>query len=47
MPVVIVGGGWPARTPDHDVLARLALGRDALPSLWRDLRFDRPALAGS
>jgi hypothetical protein len=30
-----------------DVLARLALGRDALLSLWRDLRFDRPALAGS
>ena len=30
-----------------DVLARLALGRDALEHLWRDLRFDRPALAGA
>ena len=30
-----------------DVLARLALGRDALFSLWRDLCLDRPSLAGS
>ena len=30
-----------------DVLARLALGRDAREHLWRDLRFDRPTLAGS
>jgi glycine/D-amino acid oxidase-like deaminating enzyme len=58
MSVVIVGSGLIGlsaalhlRRADPSlavtVFARLALGRDALPPLWRDLRFDRPALAGS
>ena len=41
------GHGFALSPVVGDVLARLALGRDALPPLWRDLRFDRPTLAGS
>ncbi|HUO64993.1 MAG TPA: FAD-binding oxidoreductase [Terriglobales bacterium] len=41
------GHGFALSPVVGDVLARLALGRDALLPLWRDLRFDRPALAGS
>jgi len=41
------GHGFALSPVVGDVLARLALGRDALFPLWRDLRFDRPALAGS
>jgi sarcosine oxidase subunit beta len=41
------GHGFALSPVVGDVLARLALGRDALEHLWRDLRFDRPALAGS
>jgi len=41
------GHGFALSPMIGDVLARLALGRDALRSLWRDLRFDRPTLAGS
>ena len=41
------GHGFALSPMVGDVLARLALGRDALEHLWRDLRFDRPALAGS
>lgn len=41
------GHGFALSPMIGDVLARLALGRDALRPLWRDLRFDRPALAGS
>ncbi len=41
------GHGFALSPVVGDVLARLALGRDALLPLWRDLRFDRPSLAGS
>ncbi len=41
------GHGFALSPMIGDVLARLALGRDALLPLWRDLRFDRPSLAGS
>jgi sarcosine oxidase subunit beta len=41
------GHGFALTPVVGDVLARLALGRDALEHLWCDLRFDRPALAGS
>jgi sarcosine oxidase subunit beta len=41
------GHGFALSPMVGDVLARLALGCDALPSLWRDLRVDRPSLAGS
>jgi glycine/D-amino acid oxidase-like deaminating enzyme len=41
------GHGFALSPMIGDVLARLALGRDALRSLWRDLRYDRPSLAGS
>src|SRR5262245_2687236 len=41
------GHGFALSPAVGDVLARLALGRDPLPSLWRDLRFDRPLPAGS
>jgi sarcosine oxidase subunit beta len=41
------GHGFALSPVVGDVLARLALGRDALHPLWRDLRFDRPSLAGS
>lgn len=41
------GHGFALSPVVGDVLARLALGRDALQPLWRDLRFDRPTLAGS
>jgi sarcosine oxidase subunit beta len=41
------GHGFALSPAIGDVLARLALGRDALLPLWRDLRFDRPSLAGS
>jgi glycine/D-amino acid oxidase-like deaminating enzyme len=41
------GHGFALSPVVGDVLARLALGRDALDHLWRDLRSDRPALAGS
>ena len=40
------GHGFALSPMVGDVLARLALGRDALFSLWRDLRVDRPSLAG-
>jgi len=42
-----MGRGFALAPAVGDVLARLALGRDALLPLWCDLRFDRPALAGS
>src|SRR5499433_2675131 len=41
------GHGFALSPMVGDVLARLALGREALPSLWCDLRVDRPSLAGS
>jgi sarcosine oxidase subunit beta len=41
------GHGFALSPVVGDVLARLALGRDALLPWWRDLRFDRPSLAGS
>ena len=41
------GHGFALSPMVGDVLARLALGREALLSLWRDLRVDRPSLAGS
>jgi sarcosine oxidase subunit beta len=41
------GHGFALSPVIGDVLARLALGRDALLPLWRDLRFDRPSLVGS
>ena len=41
------GHGFALSPMVGDVLARLALGREALSSLWRDLRVDRPSLAGS
>ena len=41
------GHGFALSPMVGDVLARLALGRDPLHSLWRDLRFDRPLPAGS
>jgi len=41
------GHGFALAPVVGDVLARLALGRDAREHLWRDLRFDRPTLAGS
>ena len=41
------GHGFALSPMVGDILARLALGRDALLPLWRDLRFDRPSLAGS
>ena len=41
------GHGFALSPMVGDVLARLALGRETLSSLWRDLRIDRPSLAGS
>jgi len=41
------GHGFALSPMVGDVLARLALGREPLSSLWRDLRIDRPSLAGS
>jgi len=41
------GHGFALSPMVGDVLARLALGREPLSSLWRDLRVDRPPLAGS
>src|SRR5215831_9391492 len=41
------GHGFALSPMVGDVLARLALGRETLSSLWRDLRVDRPSLAGS
>ena len=41
------GHGFALSPMVGDVLARLALGRDPLLSLWRDLRVDRPFPAGS
>ena len=41
------GHGFALSPMVGDVLARLALGREPLSSLWRDLRVDRPSLAGS
>jgi sarcosine oxidase subunit beta len=41
------GHGFALSPMVGDVLARLALGREPLFSLWRDLRVDRPSLAGS
>jgi sarcosine oxidase subunit beta len=41
------GHGFALSPMVGDVLARLALGRDARPELWRRLRFDRPGAAGS
>ena len=41
------GHGFALSPVVGDVLARLALGRDALLPLWSDLRLDRPSLAGS
>lgn len=41
------GHGFALAPAVGDVLAQLALGRDALLPLWRDLRFDRPLPAGS
>ena len=41
------GHGFALAPAVGDVLASLALGRDPLLSLWRDLRFDRPLTAGS
>jgi sarcosine oxidase subunit beta len=41
------GHGFALSPAVGDVLARLALGRDALLPLWRDLRFDRPLPAGA
>jgi sarcosine oxidase, subunit beta len=41
------GHGFALSPVVGDVLARLALGRDALLSLWGDLRLDRPSLAGA
>ena len=39
------GHGFALSPMIGDVLARLALGRDARPELWRRLRFDRPGAA--
>jgi sarcosine oxidase, subunit beta len=39
------GHGFALSPVVGDVLARLALGHDALLPLWRDLRFDRPSLS--
>ena len=41
------GHGFALSPVVGDVLARLALGRDARLPLWNELRFDRPSLAGS
>jgi sarcosine oxidase, subunit beta len=41
------GHGFALSPVVGDVLARLALGRDALFALWSELRLDRPSLVGS